>query len=65
MPLDYTALFIMNDIHAGQSLVARVPLLRLLRLVRDLPACWPPSCVLHDTEALLQPCGFGLPCNAS
>ncbi len=36
VPLDYIALFILGDLHAGASLMARVPLLRLLRLVRPL-----------------------------
>ena len=36
LPLDYIALLILGDLGAGTSLLARVPLLRLLRLVRLL-----------------------------
>ena len=36
IPWDYLALLVMGDFHAGSSIVARVPLLRLLRLVREM-----------------------------
>ena len=36
IPWDYLALLVLGDFHAGSSIVARVPLLRLLRLVRDI-----------------------------
>ena len=33
VPFDYIALLVLGDFHAGSSIVARVPLLRLTRLV--------------------------------
>lgn len=36
IPWDYLALLVLGDFHAGSSIVARVPLLRLLRLVRNM-----------------------------
>ena len=42
IPFDYIVLLIMGDFHTGSSIVARVPLLRLLRMVR-LPSLKPPD----------------------
>lgn len=39
LPLDYLALWLLGDFHAGQSIIARVPLLRLLRMVRRAAPC--------------------------
>ena len=36
IPWDYLLLLVLGDFHAGSSIVARVPLLRLLRLVMRL-----------------------------
>lgn len=36
LPWDYMALLLLGDLKAGQSVIARVPLLRLLRMVRCL-----------------------------
>ncbi len=33
LPFDYLALAVLGDFRAGQSVIARVPLLRLLRMV--------------------------------
>ena len=38
IPWDYIALIIMGDLHTGTSIVARLPLLRLLRLVSMTPS---------------------------
>ena len=36
IPWDYIVLLVLGDFHAGDSIVARVPILRLFRLVRIL-----------------------------
>ena len=49
IPWDYLALLVLGDFHAGNSIIARVPLLRLLRLVAHT---FP---FLHTNLALLTP----------
>ena len=38
IPWDYIALIITGDLHTGTSIVARLPLLRLIRLVSMIPS---------------------------
>ncbi|CAL8465533.1 g5069 [Coccomyxa elongata] len=40
LPFDYLALAVLGDFKAGQSVIARVPLLRLLRMVRLYRVRW-------------------------
>ncbi|BDA49938.1 probable potassium channel AKT2 [Coccomyxa sp. Obi] len=40
LPFDYIALAVLGDFKAGQSVIARVPLLRLLRMVRLYRVRW-------------------------
>ncbi|KAK9903334.1 hypothetical protein WJX75_003130 [Coccomyxa subellipsoidea] len=40
LPLDYLALWLLGDFHAGQSIIARVLLLRLLRMIRLYRVRW-------------------------
>jgi len=47
VPFDYIALLVLGDFHAGSSIVARVPLLRLTRLVSTCSeSCMIANCVL-------------------
>ena len=64
IPLDYIALAVLGDLHAGASLVARVPLLRLLRLVTTRSAAYLCHNLMWETAATVKCRSFLCPASA-